>query len=397
VAHEFKNPILCICELVDRLAEENCLDSTEILKQIKSMSNYLIILVKDLDYFSQKSTGVVKTVELDYINLNELLKFCQDIVIALIKRVNKVANLKFEIIKGGRLPKQIYSDEIKLKQILINLLSNSIKYTQTGSIVLDISLHNNNIKFKIHDTGRGISDDQKAKLFIPFSNEYDKLNKVSSGLGLSIVKEITELLGSKIDFESQVGKGSTFAFEIPLTSKENELNVSYISELTVEGVIYCDKNLNTYYNPVDNSGIKYLSVPKTEEVRKDILILVVDDEILGRQSTVRLLFKYLNEKQYNPTIVEASDGIECLYQCLLLCREGKRIDFILSDESMEFMSGSVCAEILQNLYQVKCLNPVPFYTLTAFETLGVHNGVSDVFTKPLRKHNIELVLKRLQY
>jgi hypothetical protein len=97
IAHEFKNPLLCICELVDQISEEikPVLRTAEILKQIKSISNYLIILVKDLDYFSQKTTRITKTVENDNVDIHELISFCQDIVVGLIKKVHKEDFIEF--------------------------------------------------------------------------------------------------------------------------------------------------------------------------------------------------------------------------------------------------------------------------------------------------------------
>jgi signal transduction histidine kinase len=191
IAHEFKNPLLCISELVEQVTdnlskrdmqvEKNI---SEILKRIKSMSYYLIILVKDMDFFSQKNSGTIqKKIEFDKIALNDIINFCSDIVDALIQKSHKQTNINFNIIKGKSLPMFITIDEIKLKQILINLLSNAVKYTLSGSIHLKINFKDKQLKFQVDDTGKGISDTQRDKLFTPFSNEFDKLNKFSSGLG----------------------------------------------------------------------------------------------------------------------------------------------------------------------------------------------------------------------
>jgi signal transduction histidine kinase/CheY-like chemotaxis protein len=388
VAHEFKNPLLCIGELVDQISENynsTEIKVTDVLKQIKSLSNFLIILVKDFDYFSQKNTGIIKVANMDYFELQDLISFCSDIVKTLIKKFQKENYIKFEIVISENVPRRIYSDEIKLKQILVNLLSNSTKYTQSGSITLTITMNGGNLRFAVTDTGKGISEQQKSKIFVPFSNEFDKLNKVSSGLGLSIVKDLTELLNSKIEFESEIGKGSSFWFEIPNMIEDLR---SFHSEATIEALNFNDKEIALLLNrePTmdDVIGIK----PK-----KEIHIIVVDDEIVNRQSAVRLLTKYLKEKSYYANILEASDGIECLYKYLLLYKEGKRIDFIISDETMEFMNGSVCAEILRNLYSVKNLVPVPFFILSAYENLAKQVGVNQSFSKPLTKQNVDDVLK----
>jgi signal transduction histidine kinase/CheY-like chemotaxis protein len=390
VAHEFKNPLLCIGELVDQISENynsSALKVNEVLKQIKSLSNFLIILVKDFDYFSQKNTGLVKVANLDNFELQDLISFCSDIAKALIKKFQKESYIKFEIIKSENVPRRIYSDEIKLKQILVNLISNSTKYTQSGSITLTITMNGGNLRFTVTDTGKGISEQQKATIFVPFSNEFDKLNKVSSGLGLSIVKDLTELLNSKIELESEIGKGSSFWFEIPHVSTMIEEHLSCLSEATIEAVNFNDKEISQLLNQEPSDGVITLK-PK-----KEIQIIVVDDEIVNRQSAVRLLTKYLREKSYNADIIEASDGIECLYKYLLLYKEGKKIDFIVSDETMDFMNGSVCAEILKTLYSVKNLVPVPFFILSAYENLAKQIGVNETFSKPLTKQNVDEILK----
>jgi signal transduction histidine kinase len=397
VAHEFKNPLLCICELVDQIIEETNttdLKITDILKQIKSMSNYLIILVKDLDFFSQKNTGIIKTIENDHVNLQDLLKFCKDIISGLIKKLHKDNYIKFEMIKDENLPRYIYSDEIKLKQVLVNLLSNSTKYTHSGSIKLKVTQQGDNVKFTIEDTGKGISEQQKEKVFIPFSNEFDKLNKVSSGLGLSIVKDLTDLLGSKIEFQSVLGKGSSFWFEIPIIDQMNSSRVSRTSIMTIKGIHYSERNVAQFMQ-LDTENTRLQT--RTSVMNKELTIIVVDDEIITRQSTVRLLSKQLKEKSYDVTIVEASDGIECLYKYQLLYKEGKKIDFILSDETMDFINGSMSAEILRNMYFTKGLVPIPFFILSAYETLSYGDlmGINLSFSKPLKKQNIDEILKKI--
>jgi signal transduction histidine kinase/CheY-like chemotaxis protein len=389
IAHEFKNPLLCISELVDQVndnllinkhsnAESN---NSDILKQIKSLSNYLIILVKDMDYFSQRSSeSVEKKIDPDKINLSDIIKFCNDIVIALIQKSHKQANINFQIIKSKNLPTYITTDEIKLKQILINLLSNAVKYTYHGIISFKITLENTFLKFQIDDTGKGISDSQMDKIFIPFSKEFDKLNKVSSGLGLSIVKELLEMLGSKIEFTSTLGKGSSFWFNLELD--DNDLNYNYVSDGTIKGAHFNDLPIKARLESSNNSEAKYN-------------IIVVDDDIVIRQAAIRLLQKSFKKKNLSVKLLEASDGIECLYIYYNLVKDGKTISFILSDETMIYMNGSYASQILYNISSHKNINRVPFYILTAYENLAIGSckeTVNGIFTKPLRKQYIDELL-----
>jgi signal transduction histidine kinase len=391
VAHEFKNPLLCICELVDQVGEKlphsiTPMEVTDTLKQIKSMSNYLIILVKDMDFFSQRSSGMFENkLELDKINLFELIKFCKDIVLALIKKSQKEISLSLQVIKDIYLPTYITTDEIKLKQILVNILSNAVKYTNNGLIYLRVNLENNKLKFQVDDTGKGISDSQKEKLFTPFSNDYDKLNKVSSGLGLSIVKELLEMLGSKIEYESVVSKGSSFWFSLTLLD-ESDLNSSFISDETVREVHFNDGPISYLFSNDDNSEYKNN-------------VIVVDDESVIRQSTIRLLNKVLVEKGIRANIIEASDGIECLYQYYIHIKEGKNVLFIICDETMTFLNGSTTAQIIYEISTSKNMTHLPFYILSAYEnlSLGIANdALNAIFTKPLRKQHIEEIIDNIK-
>jgi two-component sensor histidine kinase len=374
--------------MVDKEKKEN--NIAEILKQIKALSSYLIILVKDMDFFSQKSSGSMKKkLELDKVNLSDIIKFCNDIVNALIKKSHKQANITFKVIKDRSLPNHITSDEIKLKQILINLLSNAVKYTFHGSVYLKISLEEGKfLKIQVEDTVKGISEGQMGKLFTPFSNEFDKLNKVSSGLGLSIVKELVELLGSKIEHTSTISKGSSFWFSLYLD--ESDLNSSRVSNATLKGTHFNEKPIQDKFNIDYNVNSASMLSDELSEAKYNII--VVDDDIIIRHASIRLLQKVFKEKNLSVKILEASDGIECLHIYYNYVKDGRTISFILSDETMTYMNGSYASEILTHVSRHKNLIHVPYYILSAYENLSLGNAketIDGIFTKPLRTHYIE--------
>jgi signal transduction histidine kinase len=395
IAHEFKNPLLCISELVEQVHDKLAVDKetkentiSEILKQIKALSGYLIILVKDMDFFSQKNSGTMKKkLELDKVNLSDIIKFCNNIVNALIKKSHKQANINFQVIKDRTLPNHITSDEIKLKQILINLLSNAVKYTCHGSIYLKVSLEEGQfLKIQVEDTGKGISETQKAKLFTPFSNEFDKLNKVSSGLGLSIVKELVELLGSKIEHTSTISKGSSFWFSLGLD--ESDLNSSRVSDTTIKGTHFNEQPIQVKLNTDGNVNTASTLSHETSEAKYNII--VVDDDVTIRHASIRLLQKVFKEKNLSVKILEASDGIECLYIYYNYVKDGRAISFILSDETMTYMNGSYASEILSHVSSHKNIIHVPYYILSAYENLsfGCAKETIDMFLRNLSGNTI---------
>jgi hypothetical protein len=222
------------------------------------------------------------------------------------------------------------------------------------------------------------------KIFIPFSKEFDKLNKVSSGLGLSIVKELLEMLGSKIEFASTLGKGSSFWFSLELD--DNDLHYNYISDSTVKGTHFNDLPIKARLESCNNLEAKYN-------------IIVVDDDIVIRQAAIRLLQKSFKEKNLSVKLLEASDGIKCLYIYYNLVKDGKTISFILSDETMIYMNGSYVSQILYNISTHKNIIRVPFYILTAYENLAIGSckeAINGIFTKPLRKQYIDELLNNFK-
>jgi signal transduction histidine kinase/CheY-like chemotaxis protein len=461
VAHEFKNPLLCISELADQVSdiisitkkekEENASGyiKEEILKgkmtnitgtiqQIKAMSDYLIILVKDMDYFSQNHSNKAQydkhKLEKDIVKLDNIINFCRDVTNGLLKKFQKESSVNFSVnfLNLELVPKDLFIDEIKLKQILINLLSNSVKYTTNGSILLRITGLENQIEFCIKDTGSGISDHVRARLFTPFA-KYGN-NSISSGLGLSIVKELLELFGSKLEYETIPNQGTTFTFLLkndipsrgpsrrlittrieksikesnsltntpifntaPVFRREDTFNKrdSKYSYTTIAAEFNPDLDkLNKYLNVEDETIEKIITSGRKLEFNDVMNIIVVDDEINTRKSTVRIIKSYCDSNDLKINIREAEDGIECLFLYYQSMKKGKPVSFIVSDQTMNVMDGSMCAAILHDIANARQLQPVPFFILTAYENFSVKNGntVRSIYSKPLTKNNIDDML-----
>jgi signal transduction histidine kinase len=414
VAHEFKNPVLCITELVEQVKEELKKvneanpNVSELLKQITSISDYLIILIKDLDYFSQKTQkGQIqpekKKLGLSKIKLKDIVMFCNNIANCLIKKLNKENYVAFTLNLSDYLPKYLYTDEVKLKQVLINLISNSVKYTYQGKITLSVEYNNGSILYKVMDTGKGISDTQKSNLFIPFTRDNSN-SLISAGLGLYIVKDIVEQLGGILHFNSEMGIGSEFWFDLNNASEEksieniNVINKSLTKELnsdkeSEETVVkeFQPINVNSsifgYYNLGErpSSNKSFINIPTGGEA-----VIVVDDEDLTRRSAIRQLNKFISVRDLNINVIEAADGIECIYYIYQSFKKNLKIRYIISDENMNFLNGSYCSEIIYKIFKTKDLGKINFYLLSAYENMNVRNylGVKKVFTKPLTSQNL---------
>jgi signal transduction histidine kinase len=279
VAHELKNPLICIAELVNQIySSQNFSDSSleidctrnkgclplasknlhklyKTIGRIKAMSNYLILQVKDLEYFSQSQNNTYISIDKKETNLEEVIELCKEIGNSLLKKFNKKSAVKFEIKKSTEVPNIIFTDELRLKQVLINLISNAIKFTIYGKIKLKLNIVEDKLKFLVKDTGTGISEEKQKNIFKPFNKESDFNNVLGCGLGLSIVRDLTKKLGDDIQFKSSPS-GTSFWFSIKLnTNKDN------YSELQKNKLESTDVQLQSSRNNEKNSEIGYDNIP----------------------------------------------------------------------------------------------------------------------------------------
>jgi signal transduction histidine kinase len=403
IAHEFKNPLLCITELVEEVTEiskagqiSSSTTIQEKLTNIKSMSDYLIILIKDMDFFSQKTNNKQLSLVKERVVVADILTFCRHITETLIKKLNK--NITIQIEKDSCV-RDIYTDQTKLKQILVNLLSNAVKFTNSGVIKLIFrSIDGKDIELVVEDTGRGMTTEQKSKLFTPFTEDVDRSsNPLGTGLGLYIVKELVGLIESELKYASEQGKGTLFSFKIPIA---DEVVISpALAEHDDKILNQSDSTVLYDYYPIFQHEIADCSPEvKGSEIDGDTLVMIlVDDDPIVRKSTLRLIKGYYSKQDIKCKVLEANDGIECLYIYYQLSKMDTHITCIISDESMEYVNGSKCADMLSQFYKEKGLQKVPFYLLTAYENFKVENmdAFFGVFTKPFMNSHLQVINKEI--
>src|SRR5690606_29820822 len=142
---------------------------------IKSLSNFLLVLVKDLNYFSESNIERGNLIlDLKETNIMDVIRFCKEIAESLLKKSNKIGAIDFSVHLDEEVPRIVITDEWRLKQILINLLSNAIKFTICGEISLIVTKIEEKIKFLIKDTGLGMKPETQANLFKPFKKDRGK-------------------------------------------------------------------------------------------------------------------------------------------------------------------------------------------------------------------------------
>lgn len=221
IIHEFKTPINTLISLISDLTSMDNLNSNKshkILKLTNNISNYLVFLTKDIIQFCNIGANDNAEENLNFqkrqIKLNELILFCFDILKTLLKCKDSKANIEPILTFDNEIDKfYVITDELRLKQIILNFISNAIKFTKSGSIEIKCILkQKKKIKIYVKDTGIGIRDEEKEKLFNDFVmlKHNLNLNQHGSGLGLSICKLLAKKLNHQIKFKSKYNEGSCF-------------------------------------------------------------------------------------------------------------------------------------------------------------------------------------------
>ena len=430
VAHEFKNPLICISEIVNEIEECGSIYTSDIasnLKQLKSMSDYLLLLIKDLDYFSNiQIKKDAPSLEIELTDINEVTDICQQVAGVLIIKFNKT-NVKFQIENNLDREINLFTDSMKLKQTLINLISNAIKFTHDGYVKLILSLNEDNLlKFEVNDCGIGMNKDQIENIYKPFCKGNQEENKYGSGLGLYIVTQILDQLESKLIIKSS---GTSFYFFLKINIIESIQNSSYetlnldislnnniIENVRLNSNLILSKEIRKQINlfqfqsinqnldtPIvggsSNTTYKEQSYELSEEVSETFkdketnYYIVVDDEKITRKSCIRILNKTAESMQINIKIIEAEDGIECLYHVYKLIKKGLKLKAIISDEMMSHLNGSKSAEILKSLKNLRS-ESIPFYLLTAYPDVK-SEFIDYLLSKPLNKAIASNILNQI--
>jgi signal transduction histidine kinase/CheY-like chemotaxis protein len=356
MSHELRTPLNAILGFTTILKKSMNATTQEKdnLNIIKKSGEHLLNIINEILELSKIEAGKIELLAKTF-DFYELIKEIEDVFSFRCEG----KDLKFTINLSNNLPKMIHVDEQRLRQILINLLGNSLKFTKEGEITLNIYELNNKLFFEVKDTGIGIDKKNQEKIFRPFEQvKLDNYTQQGTGLGLSITKELISLMGGNIYLKSKLGSGSEFYFSINY-EKSFEENLQ----------------LNTKAKNI--IGIKNQQISKT--------ILVVDDIKENRNLIVQLL------SSYGFKTLESSSGIGALE---LFYKE--KIDLIFMDILMEDLDGLETMKIIREKETNKRL-PIIALSANVFEEdkkQALLCGADDFLPKPVDEKDILLVLEK---
>jgi len=313
---------------------------------IQNSGNQLLRIVDDILEISELETEQVKVSE-NEVCLNDLLLE----LFSIFDIKAKESKIPLFLKKGlSDKDSAIITDKTKLNKILSNLLENALKFTNEGFIEFGYTIVNKEIEIYVKDTGIGIKADKQEIIFERFSQEDENTapNYGGLGLGLSITKENTGLLGGKISVKSEKGKGSTFFVTIPY--KPAYSNTEITSQSTIDNQ--------------KSSVEKYT-------------ILIVEDEEFSYLYLETLLEKF----DLNYSILHAKDGKEAVE----MCKTNSKIDFVLMDLKMPIMNGYEATKHIKEFRSELPIVAQTAYSSTADKNKAISVGCDDFISKPISK------------
>lgn len=357
VTHELRTPLYGVVGITSLLLENNDLSERDnkFLNSLKYSGDYLLNLINDILQVSKIESQKIE-LKSTSVSLKELIKNIVDSFEYKLQETNNKINVSID----GLVPNQIKCDNVRLSQVLINLIGNSVKFTESGNINLRVKLINLNtdtvnLRFEIEDSGCGIPEHKFETIFDNFSqlDENTNINYQGTGLGLSITKKIVELFNSKIELNSKVGVGSTFSF-----------NVSF----------EIDKATKNDFEQKD--------LVKTIPLMGPYRILIAEDNKINQIVTQNLLKK----NNFIPVIV--NNGLEALKAI-----ETEEFDLILMDINMPIMDGNVATKAIREFN-----TQIPIIALTAADVENIREdcleiGFNDIISKPFDNYEFFQIIE----
>lgn len=377
MSHEIRTPMNAIYGMAE-LLEERDFDrkEREYIATIKRSSENLLSIINEILDFSKVESGKMRIASDPY-QFNSMI---QDVITIIEFRLkDKLIQLECNI--NPEIPRELIGDEVRIKQILINILNNAVKFTNQGTVTLTINWRGGNpsddqrgelgvLCISVKDTGIGISEDDLAKLFTAFGQINTKKNRnvEGTGLGLAICKELTDAMGGVIRVDSVLKQGSTFYVELP-------------QKIADPAPCNFIRDEDTIYTKTKDFQIDFIA-PTAK-------VLIVDDNKVNRQVAWEMMKLFGFEAALAESGEEAIDRVK---------KHLITYDLIFMDHMMPFMDG---VEATQNIRQLpgEYAQKVPIVALTANAINGVEQqfidaGMNDYIAKPVKIGELQKILRK---
>lgn len=364
MSHEIRTPMNAVVGMTDILLREKPKEpDASYLEIIKSSGNALLDIINDILDFSKIESGKMEIVNGEY----SLYNMINELKMIFTTRVGeKPIRMIYEI--DEKLPAVLYGDSVRVRQIIINIVNNAIKFTDSGYVKIKVDsmpadTKTTNLNISVQDTGQGIREEDKDKLFESFTRINSQKNHATegTGLGLTITKQLVELMGGSISVDSTYGEGTTFAINLPQTV----IDATYAKDVV---------------RRQNDNEVQYFEAP-------DAKILLVEDSGVNVRVAKGLL------KPLKLQIDVAENGLIALEKVTQ-----KKYDIILMDHMMPVMDGIEASKKIREMND-EYYKRVPIIALTANAITGAKEefleaGMNDFVSKPIKINDILLALRK---
>lgn len=371
MSHDIRTPMNAIIGMNEMILRDSREDGTLMYAEsIRTAGNTLLGIINDILDFSKIEAGKMELIDVDY-NLVALLN---DLV-NMVQRKAEEKKLTFQLDVDPNLPRVLHGDELRIKQVITNILSNAVKYTKEGGVVFAISgreceeADSIMLHVSVRDTGIGIKEEDLGKLFEAFERIEEKKNRniEGTGLGMAIAQSFLNMMDSKIQVESEYGKGSVFSFDL----KQKVVNREPLGNF--------DAAFKSYLSERKAYQVPFMA-PRAR-------VLVVDDTEINLKVFVSLLSK---TKMQIDTAESGDAGIALFKR--------NRYDVIFLDHMMPDKDGidtlqemRACADIPNQKAPMICLTA---NAVSEMREMYLEAGFDDYLTKPIDTEKLEDMLLR---
>ncbi len=363
MSHEIRTPMNAIVGMTELILREKLSPTVnENALGIRYASNNLLSIINDILDFSKIESGKLELVEKDYYIASLINDVTNIVKVNIAKK-----HIEFDVNVDMNIPSVLYGDEVRVRQILLNLLGNATKFTRAGKVTLsleaDVIENIAMLKFKVMDTGIGIKKEDIDKLFSKFSQVDQVKNKniEGTGLGLAISKRLSLKMNGDIEVESEYGRGTTFTLTIP----QNIINLEPINNLEFGN----DKNVEEY-------AIQFIA-PKAR-------VLAIDDIDTNLRVVKGLLAPYEMEVH---TASSAMEGIELIKE--------NEYDIVFMDHMMPEMDGiEASIKIREMGYKDLPIVALTANAISGMNRIFIENGMNDFLAKPIDMGKMNQILNK---